>query len=62
MTPPRTSKPYTQALIEEILSTFGGHYEPMPPDVGKVIVPEVATSVRAFGEATLYNCLLSDYW
>lgn len=34
----------------------------MGPEVGTVIVPNVATNVRIPGEASLYDCLFSDYW
>src|SRR5262249_25389967 len=40
--------------------TFG--CERMPPEVGNVIVPDVETTSRRFGEARLYDCLLSDDW
>jgi hypothetical protein len=31
----------------------------MPPDIGNTIVPDVASSLRWFGEASLYDCLVS---
>lgn len=46
------------ALASEIEATFGA--EPMPPEVGGVLVPNVSTARRPLGEATLYDCLLSD--
>lgn len=51
-------QPYGSWIGESIESTWG--CEPMPPELGKVIVPDVATNLRSIGEATLYDCLLSD--
>jgi hypothetical protein len=51
---------YAARIAEEIETTWG--YERMPPEVGNVVVPDVATNLRVLGEATLCDCLLSDYW
>jgi len=51
---------YAACIAQEIEATWG--YERMPPDVGSVIVPDVATDHRLLGEATLYDCLFSDGW
>lgn len=51
---------YAACITQEIEATWG--YERMPPDVGKVVVPNVETNQRHFGEATLYDCLFSDGW
>lgn len=53
-------QPYATAIAEDIEASWG--YERMPPEVGKILVPEVATNLRALGEATLYDCLMSDRW
>jgi hypothetical protein len=53
-------QPYADWIARDIEATFG--YEPMPPVVGNIIVPDVATERRALGEARLYDCLLSDSW
>jgi hypothetical protein len=53
-------QPYAAWIAQDIEATFGD--TPMPPEVGKVIVPDVMTGCRSFGEATLYDCLLSDQW
>lgn len=53
-------RPYAAWIAQDIEATWG--YEPMPPDVGKVIVPDVATNLRLLGEATLYDCLFTDNW
>ena len=55
-----TEQPYAWGLAQEIEATYG--YEPMPPEIGKVVVPDVATNGRALGKATIYDCLLSDDW
>ena len=49
---------YAAWITGEIEATWG--FERMPPEVGKVIVPDVATDRRGLGEATLYDCLFSD--
>jgi hypothetical protein len=54
-------QPYAQALVEEIEATFGS-YEPMPPEIGNIVVPEVVTSLHVMGEATLFHCLFTDNW
>ena len=51
---------YSARIAQEIEATWG--YERMPPEVGRVIVPEVATDNRLLGEATLNDCLFSDSW
>jgi hypothetical protein len=55
-------RPYAWTLEEEITATFGSHFAPMPPDVGKVIVPGVIAGFKIPAEATLYDCLFSDAW
>ena len=52
--------PFVLAVEEEIRRSYPG-YEPMGPDVGLTIVPEVATTYQQPGEATLYDCLFTDY-
>lgn len=52
--------PFVLAVEEEIRRSYPG-YEPMSPDVGLTIVPEVATTYQPPGEATLYDCLFTDY-
>lgn len=47
-------------IAREIEATWG--YERMPPEIGKVIVPNVATDGRRLGEARLYDCLFSEDW
>jgi hypothetical protein len=53
-------QPYATWLAREIEATWG--CARMPPEVGNVIVPDVATNHRRLGQARLYDCLLSDDW
>jgi hypothetical protein len=53
---------YARALAEEIATTFGDHYEPMPPEMGNVVVPDVVAGNKVMGEATLFHCLFTDNW
>jgi hypothetical protein len=53
-------QPYADWIARDIEATWG--YERMPPEVGRVIVPDVATDSRVLGKATLYDCLFSDNW
>jgi hypothetical protein len=54
-------EPYVREIVREIEATYSG-YEPMPPDVGNVIVPDVVAGLKLMGETTLYHCLFSDDW
>ncbi|WP_434041333.1 MULTISPECIES: hypothetical protein [Sorangium] len=51
-------QPCADWIAHEIEATFG--CERMPPEVGTVLVPDVAPGVRLPGEARLYDCLFSD--
>ena len=61
----RTGAPGEKAVASdlalEIEATYGG-YAPIPPEIGEEIVPDVALDCRDFGEATIYDCLLSTAW
>lgn len=52
--------PYAAWIAQDIEAIWG--YERMPSEIGKLNVPDVATNLRNLGEATLYDCLLSDNW
>jgi hypothetical protein len=54
------SNAYARGAAEEIASEYPG-YEPMPPDVGRLIVPDVETPQRSFGKVTILDCLCSDF-
>jgi hypothetical protein len=49
-------RPYAEWIAREIETTFG--YEPLPPEVGTVRVPALATP-QLPGKARLYDCLFS---
>ena len=50
-------RPYAEWIAREIETTFG--CEPMPPEVGTVLVPDLATP-KLPGEVRLYDCLFSN--
>jgi hypothetical protein len=50
--------PFVAWIAREIEATFGA--ERMSPEVAAVVVPDVATSSRQLGEATIYDCLFTD--
>jgi hypothetical protein len=47
-----------RAITREIEATYPG-YEPIPPDLGDVEVPDVQVDTVPTGKATVYDCLLS---
>jgi hypothetical protein len=51
-------QPYAAWIAREIETTFG--CEPMPPEVGTVFVPDLATP-KLPGEVRLYDCLFSNH-
>ncbi len=56
--PSPDERPYAAWIASEIEATFG--YERMPPEIGTVLVPDLATP-RLPGEVRLYDCLFSDH-
>jgi hypothetical protein len=48
-------------VAREIEATYAG-YQTIPPEIGDVVVPDVALDTRGFGEVTIANCLLSTHW
>jgi hypothetical protein len=56
--PSPEEQPYAAWIAREIEATFG--CEPMPPEVGTALVPDVATQSRRRGEVRVYDCLFSD--
>jgi hypothetical protein len=53
--------PIAKAIVEEVEQTFPDH-EPLDPQVGLTVVPDVVAGGRWFGEATIFTCLFSDSW
>jgi hypothetical protein len=54
-------EPAALELAREIEATYPGH-QPISPEIGDEVVPDVTLEVRSFGEATIYECLLSTVW
>ena len=54
-------KPCVPVIVEELRAAFAG-YEPMPPEIGNLVVPEAVTHFKMMGEATIYGCLFTPYW
>jgi hypothetical protein len=48
-------------IAEEIEATYPG-YQPIPPEFGNEVVPDVAMVGVPMGEATIYICLFSVVW
>jgi hypothetical protein len=48
-------------LAREIEATYPG-YEPIPPELGDELVPDVCVDHRQLGQATIYDCVLSPEW
>jgi len=57
--PMPSEEPYVRGFSAELESAYG--YEPMPPDVGLTVVPRVMVGNQRFGEATVYDCLFTDF-
>jgi len=48
-------------VAREIEATYPG-YQPIPPELGNEVVPDVDLVGAKFGEATIYICLFSEVW
>lgn len=53
-------EPYARVIAAEIERTFG--YEALPPEIGKEVVPDVATTTSGLGRSTIYDCLFTGHW
>jgi hypothetical protein len=51
-------EPYVREVAREIEATYRG-YEPIPPELGNRVVPDVGLDARPLGKATIYDCLCS---
>ncbi|WP_437671169.1 hypothetical protein [Sorangium sp. So ce131] len=49
------------AVAKEIEATYPG-YQPIPPELGNEVVPDVDMDGLMMGEATIYVCLFSNVW
>jgi hypothetical protein len=54
-------EPYVHDVAQEIERAYPA-YEPIPPELGNVVVPDVALDTVGLGEATIYHCLLGTHW
>lgn len=50
-----------QIMLDEMHALFPDH-EPMPAEVGNIIVPDVTACDRWPGTTTLYHCFFTDGW
>lgn len=50
-----------QIIVDEMKQLFPEH-EPMLPDIGNIVVPDVMAGNQELGKATLYHCLFTDSW
>ncbi len=54
-------EPAASEIAKEIEATYPG-YEPIPPELGDEVVPDVSMDGVRMGTATIYVCLLSLVW
>ncbi|WP_272418796.1 hypothetical protein [Polyangium jinanense] len=54
-------EPVARDVAREIEATYPG-YQPIPPELGDVIVPDLFEPRAYFGVATIYLCLFSEVW
>jgi hypothetical protein len=61
----RTGAPSEELAVlrvaQEIEATYAG-YEPIPPELGNEVVPDLIVSATKAGRSTIYHCLLSPTW
>ncbi len=48
-------------VAREIEAAYPG-YQPIPPEIGDEVVPDVCVDGALLGEATIHHCLLSGVW
>ncbi len=53
-------EPVARAIREAIEATYPG-YETIPPEIGNEVVPDVDAGL-AFGTATIYLAIFSEFW
>jgi hypothetical protein len=54
-------EPVAHEVIREIEATYPG-YQPIPPELGNEVVPDVEMDGALMGTATIYIALLSKVW
>ena len=50
-----------QVMVEEMKLLYPEH-EPMPQNVGNIVVPDVMAGNQFIGKTTLYQCFFTDAW
>jgi hypothetical protein len=58
LAPDDDEQPYWDAIAKEIKRTYNA--EPMPQEIGHIIVPDVQPGNRQMGEAMIYDCFFDD--
>lgn len=51
-------QPFAEAMVQEIGKAFPDH-EPISPEIGFAVVPDVQAGNKWFGESTVFTCLFS---
>jgi hypothetical protein len=54
-------EPAARDIAREIEATYPG-YQPIPPELGDEVVPDVCVDGALLGEATIHHCLFSGVW
>ncbi|WP_437745824.1 hypothetical protein WMF39_12845 [Sorangium sp. So ce1504] len=54
-------EPVAREIAGEIEATYPG-YQPIPPELGNEVVPDVDMDGVSMGQATIYVCLFSVVW
>ncbi|WP_438035109.1 hypothetical protein [Sorangium sp. So ce204] len=54
-------EPVAREIAGEIEATYPG-YQPIPPELGNEVVPDVDMDGGSMGQATIYVCLFSVVW
>jgi hypothetical protein len=54
-------EPVAREVAREIEATYPG-YQPIPPEIGNELVPDVDMYWSLMGKATIYVCLFSGVW
>ncbi|AGP41285.1 hypothetical protein [Sorangium cellulosum] len=54
-------EPVAREIAREIEATYPG-YQPIPPELGNEVVPDVDMDGVSMGEATIYVCFFSVVW
>lgn len=50
-----------EAMVAEMKRLFP-HHEPMPEEIGNIVVPDVLVGNQLLGMATIYHCFFTDSW